>query len=324
MRPRLLTYSLLVLLLTSCLPDDSDDCCGVTLHFRYMQNSEDRFVKDIKSMRHFLFDENGVFLREVFPTNGFSDRLLVRDLGKYNTKYKMITIGNMTEKTQISELVPGVTTLSGFSQQINTPVQNGYRGNGDQLFYNCCSFSWDENSPTEYICDLSNIHCHLYVWAYWDHTPRYHGDYSLKITNIPASYSLSPDSTRRIRQQLDDPELWDSTPDNTVQLFPLKPTALTQHAIEVLPYNYELEGEFITERYTNEYVPVLRLFCNDEPITNYIDLERAFTYFRWYPDSDPAQEYWIKMEIHEDGSVDLNRWIKGEVADWIDGGTIGG
>ena len=77
-------------------------------------------------------------------------------------------------------------------------------------------------------------------------------------------------------------------------------------------------------RYTNEVIPVLQLFHDDEPITRLVDLKRAFDWWGWYPSTTLVQDYWLQMEIDVDGTVRLNRWGRGRVLDWINGGTIAG
>lgn len=321
MRPRLLTYSLLVLLLTSCLPDDSDDCCGVTFRFRYVINSEDRFWKEVSSMRHFLFDGNDIYMGEYADYCDNTNELKIT--GLENGNYTLITIGNATERTRLSELIPGRTLLGDFTQGIGSQQQDGHYTNGDQLFYNTCPFSISDTAPDTWICDLSNIHCHLHILATWDYSPNFRdNNFTMRLTEVPASYSLATDSTRRILQQFDDPDLHVSTGSNLVQLFPVAPQALAAHLVSVLPFNAELEGEFVTERYTNQWVPVLQLFNGEAAVTGRLNLDRAFTYFGWYPDSNPAQDYYIKLVIHRDGSVNMDRWARGRVLDWIDGGTI--
>ncbi|MBR1503073.1 MAG: FimB/Mfa2 family fimbrial subunit [Prevotella sp.] len=318
---RLLILGLLATLLTGCSLEDERDDCGVTFKFRYVLNSEDRFKKDVTSMRHFLFDGNDIYMGEYVDICGYTNELKIRGLKKGN--YTLVTICNATERTRLSELTPGRSLLSEFTQGISSQQQNGCYTNGDQLFYNACPFSISETDPDTWICDLSNIHCHLHVLATWDYSPSFrNNDFTMRLSEVPASYSLATDSTRRILQQFDDPALRVSTGENHVQLFPLAPQTLAAHLVSVLPFNAELEAEFVTERYTNQWVPILQVFNGETAVTGRLNLDRAFTYFGWWPDNNPAQEYYIRLVIHRDGSVDMDRWARGRVNDWIDGGTI--
>ena len=319
---RLLILGLLATLLTSCSLDDDRDDCSIKLHFRYIVNSEDRFSKEINSMRHFIFGEDSIFVKEFYNPCDISNTVRVIDLKK--GKYKVVTIGNITGLTLLSELVPGRTKLKEFTQGIHaaTTRTEEYHTNGDQLFYNVRDVEVSTDAPSEYICDMSNIHCHLHILATFEYTPKYADNYNIRLFEVPASYSLSPDSTRRILLQYDDEQLLVPTADNHVLLFPIRPKELTTHMVDIIPYNYELEAEFITERYTDQWVPILQVFNGDTPITNKVNLDRAFTYFGWYPDRTPVQEYWIRLYMYRDGRVELDRWMRGRVAGWIDGGTI--
>lgn len=326
----LITGLLLATLLTGCSLDDDRDDCSIKQHFRYYISGEDRLTHDVLSMRHFLFDADSIYLREVSDPCHCSDPVLKIDDLNYGT-YTLITLGNLTGLTRLSELRPGVTHLTAFQQHLDSQwatradgdAADGGYANGDDLFYNATTFSVTDDAPDTYICDMSNIHCHLHVLVYWEQPPSYSGRFTVQLTGVPSGYSLHPDSTRRILQQDDMAELTVPTAKNRVQLFPVEPLGLVSHVQQVRSYNYELEAHFTTQRYTADCIPVLQVFCNGEAVTGRIDLARAFAYLRWYPDQSVEQDYSVKMRINPDGSVDLNRWMQGRVSDWIDGGSIG-
>lgn len=320
MKIRLLILGLLATLLTGCSLDDDRDECGIKIRFRYMVDNKDCFTRDVTTMRHFLFDSDSIYVREFISSCDYSEDLLIPDLEK--GRYILITLGNMSDKTQLSELIPGQTKLREFSQGINSMQLGSFHSNGDELFYCSHEITVSANTPTYYLCDMSNIHCHLSVLATWDYTPSYHNNFTMRLYDVPASYSISPDSMRLVIQEYQAVRKTKAVYEDAELLFPNEPQSLTDHVVSVLPYNFELEGEFVTQRYTNQYVPILQIFNGEEPITGRINLDRAFTYFGWYPDNTSVQEYAIKLTIHKDGSVDLNRWIRGSVADWVDGGII--
>lgn len=308
MRPRLLTYSLLVLLLTSCLPDDSDDCCGVRIHFDYFEAGQDLYRQEIHSMRHFLFDGQGRFLREL-PSHYDRD-IVLTDIEAGD--YRLVTVANATAgRSGISGMQEHVSTLDGFELHVNslrsTRAEAGATyDNTDQLFYGNLAFTVGDVLDLQLTSVLSNIHCHLHVLVYWKRQLPYGGEYTLRAYDVPSGYRLG------------------NSYDLAALKYPQQTDSLVVHARSEIPVNFELEFEMVSLRYTDDSIPVLQLFHGDEPVTSLVPLKRAFDWWDWHPGSTPVQDYWLQMEIDEEGTVRLNRWGQGKVLDWINGGTIAG
>lgn len=302
MRPRLLTYSLLVLLLTSCLPDDSDDCCyQVLLRYHETVYGEDRFWSDIHQTRHLLYDDRGRLVGEYSVDANNRQQVLVLDVE--DGRYTMVTVANATDRT----IFENMEDLSRLTIRQAAPVtrqaDDVEYGNGDELYFNRQSFEAGRE-PVEIDCELSNIHCHLHVQVQWkNHLPAGR-EYTLRASAVPSAYLLS--ETHAI--------------DGLA--FPQTADTLVTHSLTEYPVNFEMEFELITLRYTNEWVPVLQLYSDGEPVTGLINLDRAFTYYGWYPDQTTIQDYWIRLYVNANGSVDLERWLPGRVSDWVDGGSI--
>lgn len=323
---RLLLLGLLATLLTGCsLEDDRDECCGVTLHFRYMETGQDVFFNNIRSMRHFLFDSDSIFVREVFVSQTTNK---VQILQIDNGQYTMITIANTTTaNTALSELIPRVSHLSDFQLSLadseTRTSENGYYDNADELFYNATVFTVTDSDRDFYFEDLSNVHCHLHVYLYWHKLPDYTGTFTMKLYDVPADFSLSPDSMMRVKTVTDDDSM-QPTSLNSVQLVPVSMDRFVEHHIEVMPYNFTLTGEFITHRWTNECIPVLQVYNGDKTVTRQIPLKEVFDNWKIYPDSDPVQDYWLEIEVYPDGTSYVSKHIKGKINGWIDGGKITG
>lgn len=84
----------------------------------------------------------------------------------------------------------------------------------------------------------------------------------------------------------------------------------------------ELYGEFVTLRYTNDHIPVFRLWFGDEAVTGDIDLSRAFREWGWYPSRTHVQKYRILLKLFGDGSVEVSPWVEASIEDWVSGGTF--
>ncbi|MBP3786764.1 MAG: FimB/Mfa2 family fimbrial subunit [Prevotella sp.] len=307
MRRRLLILGLLATLLTNCsLHDESDECCGIRIHFDYFETGQDLFSKEIRSMRHFLFRDN-VFTKEL--ASRYDRDIVLMDLD--DGDYRLITIANSTSKTWLNEMQEHVTTLDEFWLRVNTlpetrTVSDETYGNSDELCYGNVTFSVDEVVDQQITSVLSNIHCHLHVFVYWKKQLPYGGQYTLRAYNVPSAYQLG------------------DTYNLTDLKYPQMTDTLVVHGKSEYPVNFELEFEMVTLRYTDDNIPVLQLYHDDEPITGQVDLKRAFDWWGWHPGTTLVQNYWLQMEIDEEGTVRLNRWGSGKVLDWINGGTIAG
>lgn len=305
---KLILLSICVLMIESCqLDDERDDCCYlVQLHFTELQYGTDHFYENVRTLRHFLFDADGYFLREI-PSN-WADRanLTLNDLE--DGDYTMVTLCNATE--QRTQLTPGdrledfTLLLSSQKTNRNTAAADDY-GNSDELYWQIQPFSAKSNEMRNYECDLSNIHCHLHLLVTWKTLPRTRGDYTLRLTGVPCDYlpGLAGYST-------------------AYKTFPQEQRRLVTHSETEQAYNFEVEFELVTHRYTDDRIPEMQLWNNGQAITQVVDLQRAFLFWGWQPERMDIQEYWIKMVIHDNGDIELQRWGRGQVLDWIDGGTV--
>lgn len=328
---QILSFLFVILAVFSCdISDERDLCCErLTLHYRYVQREmQDDFSQHIDHMRHFLFDDLGRFIKELPPSSkGRQDvRLIKMPVGTYT----VITVANATVgRTQLSELMKPWSTLADFRLAI-THLESkkivdasNVHGNGDELFWNSRTFTVRSNRSQYIICDLSNIHCHLGVKVKWNTVPKMDGDYTIRLTQVPTDYVLSPSLADTIRRHSGEPLSAESSPKHVIYTFPKHAGSLGVHEITVPLYNLELEGVFTTLRYSNTHIPTLQIFHGDVAITKPINLGRAFRAWNWLPSSNPEQDYRIELTLYDDGRVLVNQWAETTVLDWIDGGTFG-
>ena len=161
---RLLIFGLMATLLTSCsLYDERDECCAqVTLHFQEMVSGRDCFSNDIYSLRHFLYDADGQFIKEVFSDRDDMQNLRLNELQDGN--YTIVTLANSSEEHTLIE--PAVS-LEKMRTSLIGENEDGSFQNADQLYWNIQNVLVVRELQQHYKCDLSNIHCHLHVFVKW-------------------------------------------------------------------------------------------------------------------------------------------------------------
>lgn len=301
---RLLILGLLSTLLTGCsLEDERDECCyQIRLHYHETVDGVDLFQQDIKSMRHLLYDSEGRFVRWIDSPASHPQDVDISDLE--SGAYTVVTVANATDKT----LFENYDQLSTFRLIHNARYQDSAKdddyGNSDELYWHMTGFTIN-GSPQVIDCPLSNIHCHLHVRAAWKGVPRQVGQWTMRLYDVYTGYQ-----TGEVGLTVRDRD------------FPAQVSAMCTQRVGTSVFNFELECEFITFRWTNEVLPTLQIWCDDEPVTKGMDLAKAFQEWGWYPDRAQIQEYWIDLTIHDDGSVDMRQGGSLGIRDWIDGGTI--
>ncbi len=301
----LLTLGLLATLLTSCsLDDDRDECCyQVRLYYHETVDGIDLYEQDVKSIRHLLYDSLGTFIREVFADYRTPQTVDIGDLD--NGTYTVISVANATEKTLFEKM----EDLSQFelvlnSQSTGTRSGSDIYDNADELYWSKVTFHIN-NTAQEIDCPLSNIHCHLHVRAEWKGVPKQVGRWTMRLFDVNMGY-LAGSAGLTIRERE----------------FPTHTGYFADHMVVSSVFNFELECEFITFRWTNERLPILQIWCDDEPVTKMMDLEIAFQEWGWFPDRAQIQDYWIDLVISEDGSVEMRPGGSIGIHDWVDGGSI--
>lgn len=261
-----------------------------------------QYETDIDSLLWLLYDGNGhcvKTLRMDRLQRQFFDREDLPD-----GDYTVVCIANATSRSFIDNKT---LTLDSLALWADTRRPDGTFDNVDDLFWTMQTFTMFEGSQTVEL-PLVDIHCHLHVRLWWKGVPtRSDSDYTLRLYGVPLSYRAG--STGLVIGGLPHPELADT---------------LGEHRIEVEPYNFIISGEFVTMRWTDDHVPLLQLWCGDEPVTPLIDLYGVFSEWHWSPDRTLAQDYWLNIEVRLDGSVDVSAGGRGRIVDWQDGGTIGG
>lgn len=309
----------LLLTLSGCisqLQDDRDICCpecegSIVLQYRYIREKSDEFKTYVHKMDHYLFDSNGLFVMKV-PSNPSSLQELHLPALKTG-KYQVLTIGNMgASAALLPPLKEGVTKLSEVSLAL-TGADKETKHNIDELFWNTQEIEVSEATCESqiYICDMANIHCHLFISIEWKSTPPFDGDYTFRLSNVSEGYILDPSKSfsNKIMEGVE-------------HRFPLFTPGTVVHETTAKLFNLKLNTEMITLRYFDNRLPVLQIFHGDKAVTLPLDLTKAFRDWSWRVNARPEQIYKIRATIFENGTIVLEPWVEGTVLDWVDGGTV--
>ena len=229
-------------------------------------------------------------------------------------RYTILTVGNATEEHTLLDPLARGSNLSDMTLTLRKLADGSYAPQGDQLFWNYKTIDIQPGANDHYICDLANIHTHLYYSVIWESVPPYADGYTVRLSELTEQYSLDPAKS--------DLHLPINADMQVTHDFPLHAPQLIQLEEQPQLFNHTLEGSFISLRYRNDRIPTIQVWHGDEAITKPIDLTRAFRAFGWIPDKRPEQIYRILLRINEDGSVTLFPYFNGTIADWVPGGTV--
>ncbi|MCD8181827.1 MAG: FimB/Mfa2 family fimbrial subunit [Bacteroides sp.] len=302
---------LLCLSFSACdVEDERDLCCErVVMEYRYLENGQDAFKENIRSLRHFLFDGQERFVREV-PA-GATLRLQVLE-GLETGAYTMVTVGNAANATLLD--IPAVgSPLNNFILH----VQNSTGGNADLLYYGIRNFTLtgeDVKRERRFVTQLANVHCRLQVTVKWQNLPPVLSTdkiYRLTLESCAQNYELDGARGYALGEKR----------------FPHSPEWEQRHLLDYSLSDFQLRGDFVSLRYTDDSLPVLRVFCLKEneytELTPPLDLKKAFVAWGYSPSSVERQEYKIIVTIYLDGHVGIRIAAEAGVADWVDGGSFG-
>lgn len=328
----LLLASLLSIGLASCCEPEGvwdNPCSIVELQYRYVRTNKDEYQRFIQKERHFLFDKEGVFIKE-FPANEM-DRQHLRVSDLETGEYAMLTIGNLTpEYTFLGEMKEGKTKLRDITLALDKKTESGKAFlQAEELFWNLRHFQVKKPGVFRYICDMANIHCHLYMKITWEtHPPKGDPQFIVELQKLIPSYQLdwNQDYTLQIAGTPSEGESKDlPTKTYAVHHFPfsnLPAESLVQQKSELR--GEELFCEIRSLRYLNEQIPSLQIFHEGKQLFNTpVDLGPIFHKWGWLPNLNPEQIYAIELKIRKDGKVDVSPWGTAHVIDWENGGTFG-
>lgn len=310
--------------------DMRDECCEeVVLDYRYVRSYVDDYLRHIFTERHFLFDSQGLFIREVSSLSTNRQHVVLRSLPVGT--YTMLTVGNVTPGTTfLTSLVPEESRLSDVRLALLKKHSSGSCfTNTDELFWNERRFSTSSRAKHRYICDMANIHCHLSLMIEWEIAPPSGSPlFGVELTNLTPGYALRTDADRMLvvrgtpspGADRHEPSL-----DYIVHDFPHSESP----ADVVVRSDAELRSgilfvDLTTLRYLDDRIPIVQIIHDGKKLFNKpIDLTPMFHDWGWFPNRHAEQIYRVNLRIFEDGRVEVRPWAMTEVLDWENGGSFG-
>ena len=298
------------------LEDERDLCCERYNMMRYVYRpyGVDEFQGNIHTLRHLLYDQRGRYLREMPSGSDLQYQTLALPEGSYT----MVTLGNFGDGQRLNlGDAPSLEELE-LSVASRFEDSDGVRGNCDEIFWGISNFDVDASGYitchdyrrkyTDYTypaTEMNNIHCHLKVRVEWANMPLYFGDYILELSDVASHYSLDPGRSQDAGGFTGPP-----------------PGSPSVCRLRVPLWGDELEGEFVTLRYSDDHIPTLRIFHDDLQIGPDIDLRRAFAAWGWKPDEIHVQEYAIDIKLYNNGRAEVSPHFEGVISDWVNGGNF--
>lgn len=312
---------------TSCTTiDERDECCEeVLLLYRYIPTTRDEYQSHIKEIRHYLFDAQGVLLQKIEQTAPHSQ--IIKLQGIPVGKYTVLTLANRSEGwSQFPQMVVGKTKLNDLILTARYPTY-AKSEDGDPLFWNIREIESRKNERSTYYCDLSNIHCHLMVRVVWkDIFPPSGDGYRIELDHLPSTYKLyRPIYNGLYTLKMPNTSVQSvsgSTARQAWHEFPKNSGADGRIVADVPLFNNELRFKFRSLRYTNNQIPILKIYHQGKIYRKELDLTRFFHDQGLVPDDTAVQDYKIVVEIGRD-VIKIHLWTGSRIVDWQDGGMIG-
>lgn len=305
---------LLCVAFISCdIEDERDLCCDrIVMEYQYLQEGEDVFAENVRSLRHFLFDGEGCFLQEVPP----GDNLRIQLLEPLETgDYTMVTAGNASASTTLE-----VPDKGGLLRDFMLQVSAANTGNADRLYYGIRRFTLVKESAhreQRFVTSLSNVHCTLKVTVKWQNLPPVLTNepvYRLVLDDCAGDYELDGEGGYALGEKS----------------FLYSPDWNRRHTLDCSLQGLQLIETFISLRYTTDHLPVLHLLYREPGaegeytrITPPLDLKKAFAAWGYNPSAVERQEYKIIITIYLDQHVGVKVEAEAGVADWVEGGSFG-
>lgn len=310
-----------ILFLVACtMQDDRDICCyNIRLDYRYCQNGNMNALKsNISRLRHFLFDADSVLV-EVAETEGNACNKFERILPAGD--YTIVSFANLNGISRLDSFEIGYTKMDEMRLYVDNDDAAGYQSECERLFYTYRDFTVYRSGTARYIVDMSHAYNELTVNVKWkggEVPPNKH--YVMELTDVPGDYAFSVSNHICTKTSQNSGDLPQSTHNEIVYTIPGQCGRFVKYRKEArFRPNGNLQGIFVSYRYTNRNIPSFCLYGDDGPLMKQINLSKLFYAMGWELDRNVAQVFDITLTIDGD-KVYATPTV---VNDWEDGGVIG-
>lgn len=298
--------------LTGCTFFNETDVCpyNLRLEYWYAGNSAQNVLPlYAENLRQYLFDAEGkLFSIETLrgdSIEGWNGELPAGD-------YTVVVWGNIDDTSEKQLPAEGAQSLGELTlSAVQAGVPPGYRGNTSRLYYGSASFTVEEGRVTRQRIYLSHAHAVLSVTVRWmdeELMPPAGGTYRMQLRNVPAVYGFVKG--------------WETAmpTGDGVYAVPRIGSTQTHHETRAdMSYDNEVEGTFVTFRYTGSTHPMWSLRRNGELIEKELDLYKFFSTLPMDMDRNVEQEFDILISIYADRII----VTLATGSDWNEGGIIG-
>ena len=318
----LLIGMILLYMFSSCqMMDERDLCCyNVQLNYRYYRSGKNELSSRVQSMKHFLFNSDSI-LQEVYDVSG--DAVKKLEVIIPSGDYTMVSFANIGQPSFLNDFIVGQSKMSELELYIDNLNTDGYQDNSERLFFAYRNFSVAKSGVKYYIVDCTHAHNILTVNVKWRNTsPPTSNRYQMELTKVPGNYQFPVQRWVTIGSlKSDNGNIPESNENTVVHVIPEPIGKTVEHRVDGrFKPNGNLEGTFITYRYTNQMIPTFCLYGDQGTLMKEIDLAVFFQTMGWELSLNIEQEFDLTMTIDGD-KVYVSAT---NIADWEDGGTIGG
>ena len=302
--------------------DQRDLCCyNVQLNYRYYRSGKNELASRVNTMKHFLFNSDSI-LQEVYDVS--DDAVKKIELVIPSGDYTMVSFANIGDPSFLNDFVTGQSKMSELELYIDNLNSEGYQDNSERLFFAYRNFSVAKSGVKYYIVDCTHAHNILKINVKWKNaSPPLSNRYMMELTKVPGNYQFPVKTWVTIGSfKSEENRIPESTSSLVVHAIPEPVGKTVEHRIDgKFKPNGNLEGTFITYRYTNQMIPTYRLYdTNGIPLMKEIDLTKFFQQMGWELTLNIEQEFDLTMTVDGD-----NVYVSStNIADWEDGGTIAG
>ena len=318
----LLICSVFLFTFSACqMIDEKDLCCyNVQLNYRYYRKGKNELSTRIQSFKHFLFNSDSVLVN-VYDVSGQATSKL--ELIIPSGDYTIISFANIHTASRMQKFVIGQSRMDDLELFIDNLSSEGYQENSERLFFAHRRFRIEKSGIKYYIVDCTHAHNVLTINVKWKkQSPPASSRYIMELTKVPGNYQFPVERFVTIGSlKTDNNEIPESTNNRVVHAIPEPLGKTVEHRVNgKFKPNGSLEGAFITYRYTNQLIPTFCLYGDNGALMKEIDLTKFFQQMGWELTLNIEQEFDLTMTIDGD-----NVYVSStDIADWEDGGTIGG
>ena len=315
--------------------------CDYTVQIRYdynRENTSDTNLLDtyIQSMEEYIFDGDGILYAVNPVTVDVCDGTWHSDLDLPPGRYSLITVGNRTSMSEISDngTTPQIGTtrredmLLTLENESQTNSGRGWFENCGRLFHTYRTFSVEPYQASFVRADMVHSHCVIRFTIRWRGTPPANAyQYYIRMLNVPSEYNLMPEFIYPqpgavCEYHTNQSDHYEASSNAVIHHIPTvhNDRNIVTHRREVNRTMNDIQGETVTYRLREAGQTMFGLFTeNGTRVMKDIHINDFLNRMEVDLDHTLRQEYEIIFEIDDqNGTVHV---FFPQVGDWDEGGS---